>query len=329
LDILLEPVDEIEGDDASLHEVEDEKEPGFISSRSVSSESIASTPSLDAANSTMSTISSLPTLSFVSRRSVTERKEKLVSAPPTEECEDHPLRPSSPTHSPDTLSPSLTPRRYHAVKPKSTFKSNLTASFNALKSAAKSFSNFTAPSIPSDDMLTRSLFASRITSEMRPKMFLGVPDPALRRYLNPTPGVHPLPLSSPDFPTRLQEALAQSTRSDSIDDEPPRMIQMQTYSRSRKRRNGKNAIGPDRGEGAALGQNPPAVRQREPRENSDFLRVIVLEMSMRRVGKLDLKGPGRARVWLPARKNMDATEDGKRKHGVPSRWIGVSLGDDG
>ena len=67
-------------------------------------------------------------------------------------------------------------------------------------------------------------------------------------------------------------------------------------------------------------------RQREPRENSDFLRVIVLEMNMRKVGKLSDTSPGRARLWLPARqigKMMDeesTVDDGAK---VPARWAGV------
>jgi hypothetical protein len=330
LDILLEPADEIEDDDVSITEVDDEKEPGFISSRSVSSDSIASTPSLDAANSTMSTISSISPPSISSRRSGSEtpRREKLVSSPPTEECDDHPLRPSTPLESLDAEYPSFIPRPERTIKSKSTFKSNLTASLNALKSAAKSFSNFTAPSIPSDDMLSRSLFAARFTSEMRPKGFHGVPDPALRRYLNPTIGAPQLSLSSPDFSTQLQEAFGSSSWSDNEDERPtPPMIQMQTYSRTRKRRS--KSTGPlERGEGAVLSQGLPAIRQREPRENSDFLRVIVLEMSMRRVGKLDSKGPGRARVWLPPRKDFDSSEDGARKNGIPSRWVGMSYTDE-
>jgi hypothetical protein len=329
LDILLEPADETEEDDVSLTELDDEKEPGFISSRSVSSDSIASTPSLDAAYSTMSTISS-HSPSLASRRSGSEtpRREKLVCSPPTEECDDHPLRPSTPLENLDLEYPTFIPRPERTIKQKSTFKSNLTASLNALKSAAKSFSNFTAPSIPSDDMLSRSLFAARYTSEMRPKGFHGVPDPALRRYLNPTVGVPQLSPSSPDFPTQLQEALASSSWSDNEDERPtPPMIQMQTYSRTRKRRS--KSTGPlERGEGAVSSNGLPAIRQREPRENSDFLRVIVLEMSMRRVGKLDSKGPGRARVWLPPRKIVDSSEDGARKNGVPSRWVGMSYTDD-
>jgi hypothetical protein len=328
LDILLEPADEGEEDDLSLHEVEDEKEMGFLASRSVSSDSIASTPSLDAANSTMSTIHSGSLQSVASRRSAgeTPRRERLVSSPMAEECDDHPLRPSTPVEIFDDEYPTFIPRPERTVKPKSTFKSNLTASLNALKSAAKSFSNFTAPSIPSDDMLTRSLFAARFTSEMRPKGFHGVPDPALRRYLNP--GGHQISLSSPDFPTQLQEALAGSTRHDIDEEEPtPPMIQMQTYSRTRKRRS-KSTGSLERGEGAVLGQSLPTIRQREPRENSDFLRVIVLEMSMRRVGKLDTKGPGRARVWLPPRKDVDSSNDNVRKNGIPSRWVGLSYTDE-
>jgi hypothetical protein len=102
---------------------------------------------------------------------------------------------------------------------------------------------------------------------------------------------------------------------------------MQTYSRTRKRRSKSNGSH-ERGEGAALSHGLPAIRQREPRENSDFLRVIVLEMSMRRVGKLDSKGPGRARVWLPPRKNADVSDESARKKGVPSRWVALSYEDE-
>jgi hypothetical protein len=87
------------------------------------------------------------------------------------------------------------------------------------------------------------------------------------------------------------------------------------------------------------------VRQREPRENSDFLRVVVLEMNMRRVGKLDGKAAGRARVWLPPRRmsvmvemvggtaaagppvrGLAAVSASGAREGegrVPERWIGI------
>ena len=75
-------------------------------------------------------------------------------------------------------------------------------------------------------------------------------------------------------------------------------------------------------------------RQREPRENCDFLRVIVLEMNMRKVGKLGEGIAGRARLWLPARQvgkvgageeeeGRDAGERSGGGKGVPKRWVGV------
>ena len=88
-------------------------------------------------------------------------------------------------------------------------------------------------------------------------------------------------------------------------------------------------------------------RQREPRENSDFLRVIVLEMNMRKVGKLTGKNPGRAKLWLPARqvgnKSAPVDDEGhaealafrggtaplgtKRATSkkIPARWAGVTV----
>jgi hypothetical protein len=323
LDILLEPADH--EDEDCLADIEDEKDGEVLSSRSVSSDSIASTtPSLDAARSTASTISSGPsTPSFRSRRASAMKAEKIIVSPPTEQCDDHPLRPSSATDSDDTIIPNpFTQQSKETVRKKSSLKSNLTASLNALKSAAKSFSNFTATSIPSDDMLARSLFSPRFASEMRPKDIDGVADPALRRYLNPVQGVQPPLFCLADFSSQFQQALAQPA-----DDELTPMIQMQTYSRSRRRhsKSGKGFTGAGSEKGAILGQILPAVRQREPRENSDFLRVVVLELNMRRIGKLDMKSPGRARVWLPPRKNNEVEPDrSNRKDMVPVRWRSVS-----
>jgi len=70
--------------------------------------------------------------------------------------------------------------------------------------------------------------------------------------------------------------------------------------------------------------------RREPRENCDFLRVCVLEMRMRRAGKLEAGVAGRARFWLPPRIVVGgAGEDigvvivgGKT---VPRRWVGVLM----
>jgi hypothetical protein len=159
---------------------------------------------------------------------------------------------------------------------------------------------------------------------MRPRDVGGVPDPALRRYLNPQQNTLPplAPVLSDDFSYKLQEALAQAPTD--FDDSP--LVQMQTFSRRKKSRSRSNiSVGPDRGEASVLGQSLPAVRQREPRENSDFLRVIVLEMNMRRTGKLDAKGPLRARIWLPPRKNGEGSEvEVRAGKEVPIRWVGLS-----
>ncbi|TID18974.1 putative xanthine/uracil permease [Venturia nashicola] len=326
LDILLEPADDDE--DNCLADIEDERDGGLLSSRSVSSDSIASsTPSLDPALSTASTFSSGPsTPSLRSRRSSAMKAGGIILSPPTERCDDHPLRPSLANDSDDTVvSHRFTHQSKETIKKKSSFKSNLTASLNALKSAAKSFSNFTATSIPADDMLARSLFSPRFASEMRPKDIDGLADPALRRYLNPVQGVQPPHLSLDDFSSQFQQALAQPA-----DDEPTPMIQMQTYSRSRRRhgKGGKSGAIPGSEKGVMLAPILPAVRQREPRENSDFLRIVVLELNMRRIGKLDMKSAGRARVWLPPRKNNEAEPDRpNRKDMVPVRWRSTSAED--
>ena len=58
------------------------------------------------------------------------------------------------------------------------------------------------------------------------------------------------------------------------------------------------------------------------RENSDFIRVAVLEMLMRRNGKLADNVPGRARWALPPRQGRKG--EYVVTDGVPARWIGVS-----
>jgi hypothetical protein len=109
---------------------------------------------------------------------------------------------------------------------------------------------------------------------------------------------------------------------------------MQTYRRSRGRGNRRNhfhVVAPkNRDQYITFDPEvPPMSRQREPRENSDFLRMVVLEMNMRRRGKLREDIPTRARIWLPPRKNnphrlTGEYEDGEDNDTVPSRWVGVS-----
>lgn len=58
------------------------------------------------------------------------------------------------------------------------------------------------------------------------------------------------------------------------------------------------------------------MKQREPRENPDFLRVLVAEMNMRRAGKFDDDAAGRARMWIEAR---GGPMEKRRK--AEDRWV--------
>ncbi|SPO02966.1 uncharacterized protein DNG_05647 [Cephalotrichum gorgonifer] len=210
---------------------------------------------------------------------------------------------------------------------KSAFKSNLTASLRAIRSAAKSFSTLSLASIPPDDLLTRSILAidPRVpyTDERRPPVLEEEPSAALRRYLNPTTR------------SRVEDSAAGALP------RPPRQyiatIQMQTYKIERLRENARLSRLPvpvtprarEPGSAAPAQQAPapvlvvPAMRQREMRENPDFIRVAVLEMAMRRRGKLDDERPGRARWALPPRKAI-TREYEVGEDGVPARWVPVA-----
>jgi hypothetical protein len=189
---------------------------------------------------------------------------------------------------------------------------------------------------------------------MRPRSFAGLPDPALRRYLNPTPALSTGDLHAMLTDARWAAADPQAESGASAADPlaaPPPMIPLMTYARGGgsggdgvplpRRSPRRTASSPallvsdesaEQKEAQKSEQPAPpqtlAGRQREPRENGDFLRVIVLEMNMRRVGKLDARAAGRARVWLPPRKGgpvpPTAAGTGKGRR-VPARWVGVAL----
>lgn len=72
--------------------------------------------------------------------------------------------------------------------------------------------------------------------------------------------------------------------------------------------------------GAAFG----GLKQREPRENRDFLRVLVCEMEMRRHGKLDEAAEGRARLWLPP---IEEKSGGKAENGKVDQYTADSRKD--
>ncbi|MCJ1479412.1 hypothetical protein MMC13_008097 [Lambiella insularis] len=252
-----------------------------------------------------------------------ERRGKSLSESFIENCVlDHPLSPlqSKPESFTDSrtlaneaeivlpdISIPITPSRF-------SFKSNLTASFRVLKSAAQSFSNM---AVQRDEFLTRSILsiAPQYTDERRPVLSDEIPDPALRRYLNPiTASPAELYFHHGQNRGALQERCTAS-------------IQLQTYRRAVTP--SKHATSPpifmpsskDSSESGLVVEAYSSSRQREPRENSDFLRVIVLEMNMRKAGKLQEAATGRARIWLPARPLVKQRDEGAK--GVPRRWTGI------
>lgn len=330
LDLLLSPPDE--ETDKYSPETESEHDTPF-SLESASSDSV---PSLDDDGASPSSSIQPPTPG--SQKSPPERRYSRYS--PSEDCAfDHPLLETEiqegesidfVTH--DEPMVRAVPRSKRPVslgsfpRLRSSFKSNLTASLRAIKSAAQSVSTFATPSVQPEDFLTRNLFTitPELTDDRRPAPMQDPPSPALRRYLNPTPispaemyVYHDHPHEKPDSAHAC-----------------PVSIQMQTYRRSRARghrRNHFHVVAPkNRDQYTTFDPEiPPMSRQREPRENSDFLRMVVLEMNMRRRGKLREDVPTRARIWLPPRKNNSHRlpgdyEDGDDNDSVPSRWIGAS-----
>lgn len=338
LDLLLSPPEEAErmsitGSDSDM---------ASLSGRSLSTES---TPSLD--HDLDSPSSSPGSFSPFSPRSPSEKKYRRVSL--SEDCAfNHPLLDTllsdaevddmgqtkaalTGSVSPQTPSPSRSFARFGS------FKSNLTASLRAIKSAAQTVSAFTTPSVQPDDFLTRSLFTitPELTDDRRPPPMDEPPSPALRRYLNP---IIVSPAEMHIYHDEHPHGAAEASR------KSPVSIQMQTYRRSGGRSNRKRAFhlagAGGRGNRPCCPFDPeisPMSRQREPRENSDFLRVVVLEMNMRRSGKLRNDIPPRARVWLPPRKNSqprcpyndyfydDFEEEDEDENGIPSRWIGITV----
>lgn len=269
LSVLLSPPDDF-----------DDKDSCSLSVNSSSSESL---PSLE--DDTASILS----WSGPSTPTIRDRRSRVVSPPPEDCALDHPLlfTKEKVTELPlqSEVSSESTAQGFRNLF---SFKSNLTASIRVLKSAAKSFSSFSAPITQPDDLLTRSIFSNTpsYADERRPRPSKDVPTPAMRRYLNPS------------------TSFGQENHCTGA-------IQMQTYNRVRRipRQKTRPVPIPRTDEG-------DTPRPREPRENSDFLRVIVLEMNMRRRGKLSDTAQGKARLVLPPRqvpKNTRAVGDLSRR----------------
>lgn len=350
LDLLLSPPEDLEMDDGSV--CGSNVAGSVLSTRTVSMGSI---PSLGEsfATETPSSVES-PFSSSRSRRSQpTRRVLELVSSSPGE-LEDHPLSSSQIAIEEldfrvfdDSPATAVKPGMRLPFQPlKSAFKSNLTASLRALRQAARSFSALNLTSIPPEDFLTRSILTLDpqvpFTDERRPSPLGEEPTAALRRYLNPTIEARIEQRSPRSKSSGPPASSASSSRSYTA------TIQMETYRVHRDRaaspRTGrypsvspelpagtirvsmKNGSG-----GSSLLQQPvttdfaplPDPRPREMRENPDFIRIAVMEMAMRKRGKLDDRRPMRARWALPPRKATPKPYE-IGEDGVPVRWIAIT-----
>lgn len=275
---------------------------GIMSIRSISSESM---PSLENDNdsATTTSLNEAPTPSLLGRRALSEKSTPRFSTSEELPLDEHPLKtpvlgPSSPTLDlPNDLNQRPKPQA-------SSLRSNLTASLRALKSAAQTVSSIklAPPLNRPDDFLIRSFFdiSPTLTDDKRPPPLSSPPSPALRRYLNPNPTASPASLTPSeiaiyhDFPRSHPSTTSTS-------------IQLQTYLPPVHRSATASsppifpATAPEVEAPLTQFTGPNLARQREPRENSDFLRVLVCEMEMRRRGKLRDDVEGRACVWLPPR----------------------------
>lgn len=317
--LLLSTPEEIE-DEESNPESETPVDRPLASFRSLSSESM---PSLETDTESAYTSSSpsspgFPTRGFVSR----EKRSKSISSSVTEDCHsDHPLLLECSEHKHVSGISSgefeADDTQFHRPS-RLSLRSNLTASLRRLKSAARNMTTLGAPVTPRDHVQTQAALSgtSNFADERRPLPWAEPPDPALRRYLNPIT-IAPAELYS----HRDLEERRTSPRACTAS------IQLQTYQPGARKSEKATAppvfvvASPHKG-----AVDEPAVstsqRHREPRENSDFLRVIVLEMNMRKVGKLSDVAPGRARLWLPARRSPASSEDTSSE--IPRRWTSLS-----
>lgn len=327
MDMLLSPPDELDEDETTNSDTGVES--SYLSSRTISSESV---PSLDDSSigEDAISLSSITTPSPRRRRGTPSRRMQSMASPPREDVLEHPL--SSSELDIDELDfrvfemPAKENRDIQGVdemlpRRKSAFKSNLTASLRALRFAARSISSITNPMITPDDFLTRSIISIDpqvpFTDERMPPRLEDIPTPALRRYLNPT--------TNAPIEAHVPPSLAQTTSAAKCS----ASIQMQTYRISKATKTTPTNVISRRTtttdpEEVFQEVTAPVARQRDMRENSDFIRIAVMEMMMRKNGKLDEKMPGRAKWALPPRKPPTKVYE-IGEGGVPKRWIPTKL----
>lgn len=328
LDMLLSPPQDIMDDDDSVSDC------NIGSSMSTRTYSIDSIPSLDGSFSSdgLSSLGSPRTPSPCSRRtkSTPMRKslEPVISPPGS--VDEHPLARDELDVDDFDLT---TVDQTEEVQPKSqflepfkplrsVFKSNLTASLRALRSAARSFSVLNLPSIPPDDYLTRSILTIDpnvpYADERRPPVSEEMPSAAMRRYLNPTTNARIEPPAKTVFAGTFAASIQMRTYKIQRSRAPPGSTRNSYPSTSLQSQPSPAPQQPQPQAPALV----PGMRQREMRENSDFIRIAVMEMAMRKCGKLDDQRPGRARFALPPRQTSTKPYE-MGANGVPARWVPI------
>ena len=298
----------------------------ILSSRSISTESMPSLASPDDfITSDVGSSPLSPSRSYSERRllRLISTSEDCSSDHPLGAPDSHDHSQLSPPNS--TPAPLRARRRTPPKKSNLSLKSSLSASLRALKSAAEAISNNIATSSPSPSMQPDdfAIFAIRpsLTDDRRPPPSSDLPSPALRRYLNPLP-----PSTSPESPlhlhfwhedrhvkpTQSQSVVVQSVSSSKSKKKVAKnsqasrglqVVPLQSCLPPQVRTahassppiwlppdgdpsNRNTAHNPKTSPSLPL-LGPGQPRQREPRENRDFLRVLVAEMNMRRVGKME------------------------------------------
>lgn len=360
LDLLLSPPEDLADDDLSATE----SNVGSLLARTISADSVPSLGGESFATDFGSSIDTPGRVSTSARRRHSPMRKSLepVRSPP-DATEEHPLAGvdgidlEELLELPSPAKEETTPYSYPSLQPfkplRFAFKSNLTASLRALRSAAKSFSSINFPTIPTDDLLTRSILTIDpnvpYMDERRPPVTEEMPSAELRRYLNPTTSSHldprPKARTNGPFSASIQMQTYKVQRSPSAPPCSPRTTPPyvpgnappsaspsnnggdSNHQQQQQQQHQPTQQHPQQHPAKAGHQaaHVPGMRQREMRENPDFIRIAVMEMAMRRRGKLDDQKTGRARWALPPRRpSAKPYEVGS--NGVPSRWIPVTYG---
>ena len=220
------------------------------------------------------------------------RREKLPSpktSVPVYAC--HPLSPqideeaiipfqSTASKEADIIPRKLSPSRSPPLSP---FRSNLTASLRRLKSAARTLTTTPSRSGNPNQPYPSYNSSSPIKTYGQSQLLANIDAIPLHLHLE-----IPLPAIPPTASIQLMPYVPSTLPTSPSATAPPVFLPP---------------------------ANPPTdlteaqmttPRPREPRENSDFLRVVVMEMNMRRAGKLD--GEGKARIWLGPRRDGEGAK---------------------